>query len=229
MKTTRKRAESEKTRAVILAKALELFREEGFDSATMRDIAKSAQVATGAAYYYFPTKEAMVAAYYDHVQERHEQKVRESIQGTSDFRERLGIVLHAKVDILKHDRKFLGALFRYAGDPQHPLSVFGKGTASQRAHSVAIFKETIADLEVSDELRQVLPWAFWLMHLGVILFFIYDDSPEQRRTRALVDGVVGLVSQVLKLAGAPLVRTVLEPFQGKILGILKQAGWPGEN
>jgi AcrR family transcriptional regulator len=226
---TAKRSVSEKTRALILEKALEMFREQGFEAATIRNIAKSAKVATGAAYYYFPSKEAIVAAYYDHVQETHEAKVRESILGTTDLRERLGIVIHSKLDILKEDRKFLGALFRYAGEPDHPLSVFGKGTERQRAHSVGIFREAIADVEVSEELRQLLPWALWLVHLGAILFFLYDESAEQRRTRALVNGVLDLVSQLLKLTSAPVIRTFLQPFQGKLLGILKEAGWPAES
>jgi hypothetical protein len=44
-----KRPVSEKTKALILEKALEIFREQGFEAATIRDIAKSAKVATGAA------------------------------------------------------------------------------------------------------------------------------------------------------------------------------------
>jgi AcrR family transcriptional regulator len=220
-----KKSVGEKTRALILEKGLEMFREAGFEAATIRDIAKSAKVATGATYYYFPSKEAIVAAYYDHVQVTHEAKVRELVLGTTDLRERLGIVIHSKLDILKDDRKFLGALFRYMGEPGHPLSVFGKGTKSQRAHSAGLFREAIADVEITDELRQLLPWALWMMHLGAILFFIYDESAEQRRTRALVNGVLDLVTQFLKLTSAPVIRTFLQPFQGKMLGILKEAGW----
>jgi AcrR family transcriptional regulator len=224
-----KHSVGEKTKALILEKALEIFREQGFEAATIRDIAKSANVATGAAYYYFPSKEAIVAAYYDQVQETHEAKVRESILGTMDLRERLGIMFQSKLDILKNDRKFLGALFRYAGEPDHPLSVFGKGTTSQRAHSVGIFREAIAGSEISDQLRQLLPGALWLMHLGAILFFIYDQSVEQQRTRKLVNGVLDLFTQLLNLTSAPLIRTFLQPFQGRLLGILKEAGWPVES
>ena len=224
-----KKSLGEKTRALILEKALEMFRKEGFEAATIRDIAKSAKVATGAAYYYFPSKEAIVAAYYDHVQVRHEGKVRELILGTTDLRERLGIAIHSKLDILKEDRKFLGALFRYAGEPDHPLSVFGKGTKGQRAHSIGIFSEAIGDAEITGELRQLLPWALWMVHLGAILFFIYDRSAEQRRTHALVNGVLDLVTQFLKLTNAPVMRTLLQPFQAKMLGILKEAGWPLES
>lgn len=228
MKST-KYAVSDKTKTLILEKALHLFRSRGFDTTTMRDIARAAGVATGAAYYYFPSKEALVAAYYEQVQQRHEAGVRESLDCAAEVRDRLGLVIHSKLDILKDDRKFLGALFRYAGEPDHPLSIFGKGTESQREHSILIFKEVLHDVEVSDELRKILPWAIWMMHLGIILFFIHDNSPEQKRTRALVGGLLDLLTQVLKLASSPLVRPFLQPFQSKLAGILQQAGWNAES
>ena len=55
---------SDETRARILNAALDLFRRKGFDRATMREIATEAQVAPGAAYYYFESKESIVMAFY---------------------------------------------------------------------------------------------------------------------------------------------------------------------
>src|SRR6266849_1740414 len=83
--------ESENTRELILRTALELFRGRGFEITTMRDIARAAKVATGATYYYFPSKEAIVAAYYDQVQRLHAEKVREELDGKAGLRERLGV------------------------------------------------------------------------------------------------------------------------------------------
>src|SRR6267378_8304886 len=119
--TTANKSAGEKTKAVILQAALELFRVRGFEVTTMRDIARAAKVATGAAYYYFSSKEAIVSAYYDQVQRVHAEKAREEWKEKSGLRERLGVVLHSKLEILKDDRRFLGALFRYTGDPGHPL------------------------------------------------------------------------------------------------------------
>ena len=150
----------EKTKAVILQTALHLFRGSGFEVTTMRDIARAAKVATGAAYYYFPSKEAMVAAYYDQVQRLHRERARDELMTKAGLRERLGVVMHSKLEILKDDRRFLGALFRYTGDPDHPLSVFGKGTHAQRSQSVAIFQEAIAGTNVSEELQELLVEGF---------------------------------------------------------------------
>ena len=225
--STANKSAGEKTKAVIFEKALELFRMRGFEVTTMRDIARSAKVATGAAYYYFPSKESIVAAYYDQVQRRHAEKVRLELSGKAGLRERLGVAVHSKLEILKDDRRFLGALFRYTGDPDHPLSVFGKGTHAQRSQSVAIFQEAIAGTNVSEELRELLPWALWLAHLGMILFFIYDETEGQQRTHKLADGILDLFTQLIELTRSALVRPFVQPFQRKILGMLREAGWTG--
>jgi AcrR family transcriptional regulator len=217
----------ERTKELILEKALELFRGRGFEVTTMRDIASAAKVATGAAYYYFPSKEAIVSEYYDQVQRAHAEKVQERLQGMEGLRERLGVVLHSKLEILKDDGKFLGALFRFTGDPSHPLSVFGKGTASQRNQSLAIFREALEGTGVTEEQAQLLPWALWLLQLAMVLFLIYDESDEQGRTHRLADGILDLVTQLVQLTSSALVRPFIQPFQTRMLGMLREDGLNG--
>jgi len=222
------KAAGEKTKELILATALDLFRRSGFEPTTMRDIARAADVATGAAYYYFPSKEAIVSAYYDQVQRIHSEKAREEWKGKSGLRERVGVAFHSKLEILKDDRRFLGALFRYSGDPQHPLSVFGKGTQMQRAQSTAIFREAIAGTGISEEMQKLLPAALWLVHLGMILFFLYDETNGQQKTHRLVDGVLDLLTQAIELTNSAFVRPFVQPFQTKVLQMLHGAGWNAE-
>jgi len=140
---TANRSAGEKTKEVILQTALELFRDRGFEVTTMRDIAKAAKVATGAAYYYFPSKEAIVAAYYDQVQRSHAEKVREELKGKAELRERLGTVVHSKLEILKDDRKFLGALFRYTGDPDILCRYLGKARSRSAARASRFFRKRL--------------------------------------------------------------------------------------
>lgn len=214
----------ERTKTLIFEKALELFRTQGFEATTMRDVACAAGVATGAAYYYFPGKEAIVLAYYDQVQSLHGKKVCEQLEGKQGLRERLGIVMHLKLEILKNDRKFLGALFRYTGEPGNSLSVFGKGTAEQRKHSIEIFREAVASTEMSEEGKQLLPWAMWLAHLGMILFFIHDESEGQAKTHKFVDGVLDVVAGLAEFTNSALVRPLARPFQTRILSLLREVG-----
>ena len=69
MFNSRPEPKSRQTRALLFQTALRLFREKGFEATTMRDIAAKARTALGAAYYYFPSKEAIVQDYYQSVQD----------------------------------------------------------------------------------------------------------------------------------------------------------------
>src|SRR5215813_10068124 len=107
------RPHSEETRRQILDTALTLFREEGFEDTTMRDIAARAGLSLGAAYYYFKSKEAIVGAYYDYSQHEHLARAREGFAASRRLRDRLRAALHTKIDIVQEDRRLLRALFRY--------------------------------------------------------------------------------------------------------------------
>src|SRR6516164_6070244 len=116
------RASSEETRRQILDTDLSLFRDRGFEQTTIRDIAAKAGLSLGAAYYYFHSKEAIVAAYYHYVQNEHLTRARAAFAQSDELGDRLRAALHTKIDIMEHDRRLLRALFRYGGDPDHPLS-----------------------------------------------------------------------------------------------------------
>lgn len=211
------RGHSKETRATILGQAIRHFREKGFDATTMRDVADAADVAIGAAYYYFPSKEAIVQAYYDVVQSEHGRRVATALAGRKlNLEERLRIAFHTKFDILAHDRKLLGALFRYSADPDHPLSVFGPTSGPVREASLSVFAQAIGDEGLPDDIRAVLPLALWAAHMGILLYFIYDQSAEQARTRKLIDGVTRLIVRVLALAK----MAIMKPLRGSLIALL---------
>ncbi len=206
------------SRAAILANALRLFRTKGFDNTKMREIATEAGAALGAAYYYFPSKEAIVQAYYETVQCEHEQRVRSALsEPRTKVRDRLGLVFHSKLDILRDDRKLLGTIFRYTGEPDHPLSVLGPTTRDSRTQSIAIFALALGDENLPKDIREFLPTALWALHMGILIFFIYDNSPEQQRTRKLTDGALDLVVGLLSIFKSSL----LKPVRGKLLALLR--------
>jgi AcrR family transcriptional regulator len=216
-----KEVRSEQTRESILESALQLFRQRGIEGATMREIAQRAGVALGAAYYYFPGKEAIVQAYYERVQAEHARRVEEALKETKlDFGERLRIVFHSKLEILKDDRPLLAAIFRYTGEPLHPLSCLGPATRSLREESIGTFRRALDAEDLPADLAKLLPVALWALHMGVLVYFIYDNSGEQQRTRRLVDGAIELIARLLSLAKFPLFR----PFRGRLATLLEEAG-----
>lgn len=213
------RGKSPETRASILRHAIGRFREKGFDSTTMRDVGEAAGVAIGAAYYYFPSKEAIVQAYYEEVQSEHGSRVAAALSERKlDLEERLRIAFHTKFDILAHDRKLLGALFRYSGDPSHPLSVFGPGSGPVRHASMNVFAAAVGEERLPKDIRELLPAALWAAHMGILLYFIYDQSPDQARTRKLIDGVTRLVVRVLGVAK----MAIMKPLRGSLISLLRE-------
>jgi len=45
--------------------------------------------------------------------------------------------------------------------------------------------------------------------MGVVLFWVHDGSPDQRRTRRLIDGVVPLVDRLVGLSRLRVLRPAL--------------------
>jgi AcrR family transcriptional regulator len=209
----------EQTRGQIFECALGLFREKGFDATTMQEVALRANVAKSAAYYYFPGKESIIQAYYDAVQSRQEDLCDEVFARSKNLRTRLAAVLQTKFDLTEDDRKLLGVVFRYTGEPEHPLSCLGRGTAEIRRRSMDVFRQAIAAEKLPKDLQQLLPLALWALQMGLLVMFLYDNSAGQRRTRKMADGALDLTLKLLMLAKIP----VLKPVRTKVLGLLRDA------
>lgn len=209
----------EQTRLHIFTCALKLFRDKGFEATTMLDVAQEAGVVKSAAYYYFPGKEAIIQAYYEIVQSEQERICGEVFAASKDLKTRLAAAMHTKLDLAKDDRGLLGVVFRYTGEPRHPLSCLGKGTAEIRRRSVAIFEQAIAAERMPKDLAQLLPIALWALQMGLLVMFLYDESPGQQRTRRMADGALSLTLKLLALARLP----VLKPIRSKVLALLRDA------
>jgi len=215
-----KTAKGEDTRARVFETALGLFREKGFDATTMRDVAAGAGLSLGAAYHYFPSKDAIVAAYYESVQAEHASRLREALPGLKSAGERLAFALHAKLEILKKDRPLMGALLRYTGDAKHPLSFLGESTRGIQFGSIALFGEALDWQQLPKDMREIIPLMAWAMHMGLLLYFLYDESPNHTRTARLTDGAADLFAKWLTLVKLP----VLRPLRKRVIALLSDAG-----
>lgn len=215
-----KSVKGEETRARILDAALRLFRQQGFETTTMREVAEASALSLGAAYHYFPSKEAIVLAYYDRVQDAHAARVRAALPALSSARARLAETLHAKLEILAHDRPLMGALLRFTGEPSHPLSFLGEGTREIQMRSMALFADALDGERLPKDLRALVPVLAWALHMGLLLYFLYDSSPNQARTKRLTDGAVELFVIGLGLVKLPLLR----PVRRRVVTLLSEAG-----
>jgi AcrR family transcriptional regulator len=207
---------AEDTRRKIYDSALQLFREKGFEQTTMRDVAQEAGVALGAAYYYFSSKEAIVLAFYSEMQEASHESVLQAMQEHKKMKDRIRCVLQNRFELLEPNRKFCDALFRHAPDSQDPLSPFSEETRAIRERAIEHLRVAVegGDTKVPSDLQGRLPYLLWLYQMGLILFWVYDRSPGQRRTQQLMEKSLGLIVNLIRISTLPLMKplrkTVLE-------------------
>jgi AcrR family transcriptional regulator len=214
-------AKAEETRERIVDAALQLFRDRGFDQTTMRDIAAEADVATGATYYYFRSKEELVMAFYVRTVEEARSLLPPAMARTNDLGKRLRAIIDLKLSQFAEHRRLLIGLARIGIDPDHPLSPFGNETRSIREEGIAEFDAALrgSNVRVPKDLQADLPRLLWLYQMGVILFWIFDNSPKQARTRTLVDGTLDLIVRLIRLSSLPL----MGPLRRRLLRTLRAA------
>jgi AcrR family transcriptional regulator len=206
---------ADEKRTKILEAALDLFRERGFAEATMREIASRAGVASGLAYYYFDSKDAIVLAFYQRAQEELASAMEEAQTGKT-LRARLQGMIEAKFAYFAPNRRFLGALMAHAANPASPLSPFGEPSREIREKEFAQIERALGETgtSVPKDMAPHIAKILWIYQMGLLLFWIYDPSKDQERTHALLDTSLGLVTSLIKLSNLPLMRparrTVLE-------------------
>ena len=86
--------------------------------------------------------------------------------------------------------------------------------------SVDVFAEALEGERLPDDVRDGAPTLLWTLHMGILLYFLYDGSPGQRRTRKLIDAAVDFVVDVRRIATSPLLR----PMRRRVMTILRDAG-----
>ena len=211
--------ESERNRKQILDVAGKLFRERGFDETTMRDISAAAGVATGAAYYYFRSKEELVMAFYVRTADEARHLIPAEIDRSRHLRKRIQSVIDLKLRQFEEHRRLMVALVRIGIDPKHPLSPFGPETQNMRDESIEFFRLAIADAKpaVPKDLAADLPRLLWLYMMGAILFWIFDESRAQRKTRVLLDGTLDLVVRLIQISSLPM----MGPLRKRLLAIVR--------
>ena len=212
-----KTARSEQTRTRILNTALQLFRERGFDQTTMRQIAQASGMALGAAYYYFPSKEALVMAFYERGQDELGPLLARAFS-SKILEQRLSALLEVKLTYFEPDRSLLAALSRHI-DPKHPLSPFSAETQSIRDRDMESFVQALegSSERVSPDLKPHLPRLLWLYQMGLVLFWVYDSSREQFKTKQLIEKSLSIIVLLIRFASFPLFR----PIRRRVVDLLE--------
>ncbi|MEV6005384.1 TetR family transcriptional regulator [Streptomyces sp. NPDC051976] len=215
-----KTGKSEQTRAVILETAMRLFQERGYDKTTMRAIAQEAGVSVGNAYYYFESKEFLIQGFYDQMTHDHAADATLRMHGTRDFAERLELTLGSWLDTAAPYHEFAAQFFRTAADPGSSLSPFSNESHPARATAVELFREVLSGSDLAPkldaELAELLPELLWLHLMVVVLYWVFDRTPDTERTREFVRRSTPLVARLITMSRYRVFRPVVRDAKGLI-------------
>ena len=199
-------AEGEAARLRLYKAAIDLISERGYEAATLREVATLAGVSPGLLYRYFPSKRSVVLALYDELSDKFAQQATEMPRGK--WRDRFIYTLELSLNVLGPHRVTLRALAPIMiGDAGE--GVFAQSTAFSRLRVQAAFQNAVVEATDAPKgpLAEAVGRLLYLLHLGVILWWLLDRSPRQGATSALV----GLFRQILPSAALAL---HLRPVRG---------------
>jgi len=198
----RRRAElKETTRANIVRAALELFQSKGFDRTTTKAIARKARIAEGTVFNYFPTKED-IALYFFQLELDHAIA---AVRGDprlakAPLQEKLFALVHSQLEYLGPHEKFIGSAIVPMLRPTSKLGPFS--TSSQILYLRYVeFVEQLMDESLPKDQTSVTrlwaPRAFWLFYLGIVLYWLHDESEDKQDTLALLDRSLTITVRLL--------------------------------
>jgi len=216
---------SEETRQRILSAALKLFNDRGFEAATMRDIAEEAGVATGAAYYYFESKNAIIMEYYRRSSAEMQPKIEAALDNAIGLEERFHKLVRVKWSHFAPHRRVLRALLRNFADPGYPLSPFSSHTREIREIDIAWFRRIVIDcgVRIPKDLEPHLADILWFCQMGAIYFWVVDESPHQANSDRLLAIAARSIVTLIRISALPLMRPVRKAAL-EVVQIVKGAG-----
>ncbi|MCU7845951.1 MAG: TetR family transcriptional regulator [Candidatus Thiodiazotropha sp. (ex Monitilora ramsayi)] len=189
------------TRKRILLAASDVISEKGFKSASMREIARRAEVGDATIYNYFPTKEALL---YGYCEER-QNEVAEALKEIEDFheyslREQLQQLTETELALWLPDREFLAEVFELTF--YSPAAGVVNLAETRRRFNRMVEDMIDAAIEAGEipeqPYRELLAPLYWDYFTGILAYWLKDDSEGFANTTQLVDRSVEMIAMVLQ-------------------------------
>src|SRR5580704_19285225 len=163
-------AQGAETRDRLYETAMGLIARRGYEATTLREIANEANVSVGLLYRYFPSKQALILAFYDELSADFARQAAAMQPGR--WRDRFIFALTTSLDVLAAHRVALQALAPVlVGDPDE--GVFSERTAFSRQRVQPVFEDAVigATDAPKQPLAEALGRLLYLVHLAVLLWW----------------------------------------------------------
>lgn len=112
-KMNRRERKKARTEADIVAAAMALFRQQGFEGTTMEQIAETADISKGTLYNYFPAKEAILSLYWQDQMRTMQDNTGHIIEQHADTPNRILVLFQSVMDMITSRQAFYEPYARY--------------------------------------------------------------------------------------------------------------------
>ena len=177
---------AERTRERILQTALTLFRTNGYENTTLRQIATESGSSLGLAYRYFSCKEEFVLAFYESLAGQFIHHVPSLPQGK--IAQRFTAAMYTKLALIEPHSELIGVLLASALNPNSRIAVLGQPSSDIRLRMHAAFSQLVCDSEDAPDPKTstALAKLLYVIHLALLYFRVNDRTPDGRATRELL-------------------------------------------
>jgi Transcriptional regulator len=187
-----KRAQNKQViRRRIVKSALNLFQTKGFATTTTKAIARKAGIAEGTVFNYFRSKEDIALSFFEEEVDHAIVAVRDNPRlRKAPLEEKLFTLVHSQLEYLAPYERFIGAALIHALNPASHLGPFSHRAQQLRHRYLAFVTELVeesAPKQQQSTISWLVPEAFWIYYLGVLLFWLYDSSEDKQHTLAFLD------------------------------------------
>jgi len=189
------------TKRKIIKTAVELFSEKSYNTVSMRTIARTAEIGDATIYKYFPTKEKILVAYYEITAEDAVIALKD-IETFEEYslQEKIQVLLDNYLAAMLADREFVAESFTLLF--QSPMFLFGD-TNPIKKELHATITNFLDDAFEKDEIsgfpfQSVLPDIICEYFIGVLHFWIKDESDDFHETTQFIDMTLNLGMSLLR-------------------------------
>jgi AcrR family transcriptional regulator len=192
----------EQTKEKILAAALELFRENGLEGTTTKQISKMAGIAEGTLFNYFKTKEDLALFFF---QKETSDLItwygKQAALQRAPLPEKLFAIIHRQLEYIAPYEDFIGAVFFRSLQPSSKLSPLSFEAQELRLKYLRFVRSVLVDAEEKKEIPpmgDLGAYAVGLFYIGIVTHWLHDTSRGKQKTLALLDRSLTLGARMLK-------------------------------
>lgn len=204
--TTQPRTEKgQQTQAKLLATALECFAKDGYKASSMRAIAAKAGVSLSHAYYYFKSKEDIVAQLLLNLRREQYEQCSGMLNEGNTLEANIRAVLDSGVEALARYHDFGPAFLRL-------MLSRDMGNDEIWRIELELWEKVVAGSRPLPPMgiRRDLPKFLLLVSRQIFSAWAFDQSPQQRRSRLLMKNMAPVAAKFAVLCRLPVVRSLFE-------------------